>query len=233
MTSKESGYHILIIDDDTGLTKLLTDYLLDFGHKLQSAPNAMRGMQALRQEQPDLLILDIMLPDKDGITLCREIREKFDVPILMLTARGELSDRVLGLEMGADDYLAKPFEPRELVARIRSIVRRSANNFSNKTLSVSGLKLETETQYVTLDNKELILTTLEFELLRILMESGGKILSRSRLLDLLRGFDAEVYDRSVDMLVCRLREKLGDSSKNPRFIRTIRMSGYKFIGNPT
>lgn len=231
MTSADSGYHVLIIDDDVDLTNLLTDYFLGFGHKLQAAPNAMRGMQALRREQPDLLILDIMLPDKDGLTLCREIREKFDVPILMLTARGELSDRVLGLELGADDYLAKPFEPRELVARIGSIIRRSANNFSNKTLNAPGLQLETETQYVTLDKNELILTTLEFQLLRIFMESGGKILSRNRLLDLLRGFNAEVYDRSVDMLVCRLRDKLGDSSKNPRFIRTIRMSGYKFIGN--
>jgi DNA-binding response OmpR family regulator len=219
-----------MIDDDTDLTSLLADYFLGFGHKLLAMPDAAMGMQALRRQQPDLLILDIMLPDKDGLTLCKEIREKFDVPILMLTARGELTDKVLGLELGADDYLAKPFEPRELVARIGSIIRRSSSSFSNKTLEADGLRLETETHQVTLDGRELNLTSMEFQLLLTLMESRGKILSRNQLLDRLRGIETEVYDRSVDMLVSRLRDKLGDSSKDPRFIRTIRSSGYKFVG---
>lgn len=223
-------YRILIVDDDKDLNALLTEYLARFGHRLQSAVTASEGMKALRRELPDLVILDIMLPDTDGLTLCREIRAEFDVPIIMLTARGEVADRVLGLELGADDYLAKPFEPRELVARIQSVIRRSEGRGpAGKALEFDGLRLEKETRRVTLDGSSVELTTMEFELLQTLMESHGRVMSRNRLIERLRGIDADVYDRSIDMLVSRLREKLGDDAQAPRFIRTVRLTGYQFV----
>jgi len=234
---KPSGsqhYRILIIDDDADLNALLTEYLGRFGHELRCAITAARGLIELRRELPDLVILDIMLPDKDGLTLCREISGEFDVPIVMLTARGEVADRVLGLELGADDYLAKPFEPRELVARIQSVIRRSSSRVSKaQSLEFDGLRLEKETRRVALDSKSVELTTMEFELLMILMQSHGRVLSRNYLIERLRGIDAEVYDRSIDMLVSRLREKLGDDAQSPRFIRTVRLTGYQFVGAPT
>lgn len=224
--------HILMIDDDADLNALVTEYLARFGHRLVTATTAARGMAQLRREQPDLIILDIMLPDTDGLTLCREIRNEFDVPIIMLTARGEVADRVLGLELGADDYLSKPFEPRELVARIQSVIRRSSGRQSSEALVSDGLRLEKKTRRVNLDGNDLDLTTMEFELLKVLMESHGRVLSRNRLIERLRGIDADVYDRSIDMLVSRLRDKLGDDSHTPRFIKTVRLSGYQFVGRP-
>jgi len=222
--------HILMVDDDVDLNALVTEYLARFGHRLVTATTATRGMAELRRERPDLVILDIMLPDTDGLTLCREIRSEFDVPIIMLTARGEVADRVLGLELGADDYLSKPFEPRELVARIQSVIRRSASRESPAALVSDGLRLEKETRRVRLDGSDIELTTMEFELLSVLMESHGRVLSRNRLIERLRGIDADVYDRSVDMLVSRLRDKLGDDSHAPRFIKTVRLTGYQFVG---
>jgi len=208
----------------------VTEYLARFGHRLVTATTAARGMAELRRERPDLVILDIMLPDTDGLTLCREIRSESDVPIIMLTARGEVADRVLGLELGADDYLSKPFEPRELVARIQSVIRRSVSRESHDVLVSDSLRLEKQTRRVSLDGNNLDLTTMEFELLMVLMESHGRVLSRNRLLERLRGIDADVYDRSIDMLVSRLRDKLGDDSHAPRFIKTVRLTGYQFVG---
>jgi DNA-binding response OmpR family regulator len=222
--------HILMIDDDVDLNALVTEYLARFGHRLQTATTAARGMAALRRERPDLVILDIMLPDIDGLSLCREIRSEFDVPIIMLTARGEVADRVLGLELGADDYLSKPFEPRELVARIQSVIRRSESRQNRDVLQSDGLSLEKQTRRVSLDGRDIELTTMEFELLSVLMESHGRVLSRNRLIERLRGIDADVYDRSIDMLVSRLRDKLGDDSQTPRFIKTVRLTGYQFVG---
>jgi OmpR family response regulator RpaB len=219
-----------MVDDDVDLNALVTEYLARFGHRLVTATSAARGMAELRRERPDLVILDIMLPDTDGLTLCREIRTEFDVPIIMLTARGEVADRVLGLELGADDYLSKPFEPRELVARIQSVIRRSANRESPQALVADGLRLQKETRRVSLDGNDIDLTTMEFELLSVLMESHGRVLSRNRLIERLRGIDADVYDRSIDMLVSRLRDKLGDDSHAPRFIKTVRLTGYQFVG---
>ena len=226
-------YEILMIDDDDDLNQLVAEYLARFGHQLRSAITAAKGLKELRRKVPDLIILDVMLPDTDGLTLCREIRTEFDVPIIMLTARGELADKVMGLELGADDYIAKPFEPRELVARIQSIIRRSEKRLTQQALVFEGLRLEKETRAVSLEGEELSLTTLEFELLCLLMESHGRVLSRNRLIERLRGIDAEVYDRSVDMLICRLREKLNDDSQKPKFIKTIRLTGYQFVGVPS
>jgi OmpR family response regulator RpaB len=221
---------LLIVDDDEDLNALLTEYLQRFGHTLRSAATAAAGRQQLRRALPDLLILDIMLPDTDGLTLCSELRSEYDVPIIMLTARGEVADRVMGLELGADDYMAKPFEPRELVARIETVFRRLRERRSGTVLAYDGLRLEIETRRVELDGERIELTTMEFELLHDLMLSRGRVLSRDRLLEKLRGYDADVFDRSVDMLVSRLREKLHDDARNPRFIRTVRRSGYQFVG---
>ncbi len=228
--AKPETYRILIIDDDVDLNALLTEYLQGFGHTLVSETTAAAGRKRLHRELPDLLILDVMLPDTDGLTLCREIRAEYDVPIIMLTARGEVADRVMGLEFGADDYVAKPFEPRELVARIQSVIRRAKDRIQGDVLVCDGLRLETETRRVELDGHDIELTTMEFELLKDLMESRGRVMSRDRLLERLRGIDADVYDRSIDMLISRLREKLGDEPRKPRFIRTVRIGGYQFVG---
>ncbi len=228
--AKPETYRILIIDDDVDLNALLTEYLQGFGHTLVSETTAAAGRRRLRRELPDLLILDVMLPDTDGLTLCREIRAEYDVPIIMLTARGEVADRVMGLELGADDYVPKPFEPRELVARIQSVIRRARDRDRTEVLVCDGLRLETETRCVELDGNDVELTTMEFELLKGLMESRGRVMSRDRLIERLRGIDADVYDRSIDMLISRLREKLGDEPRKPRFIRTVRMGGYQFVG---
>jgi len=230
MMAATDNYRILIIDDDVDLNALLTEYLQGFGHTLRSATTAAAGREQLRRELPDLLLLDVMLPDTNGLELCREFRAEYDLPVIMLTARGETADKVMGLELGADDYVHKPFEPRELVARIQSVIRRSKERSSSATLVCDGLRLETETQRVELDGDALELTTMEFELLKDLMQSRGRVMSRDHLIERLRGFDADVYDRSVDMLVSRLREKLGDNPKKPRFIRTVRLSGYQFVG---
>ncbi len=222
-------YRLLMIDDDAALGELLVEYLARFGHQLATATTAAEGRSMLRREAPDLLILDVMLPDADGMELCRTIRSESDVPIVMLTARGDLTDRVLGLELGADDYVPKPFEPRELVARIETLMRRS-QQLPGRGSAVGGLVLQAERRRVTLDGEHIELTSAEFDLLRILMQGHGRVFSREVLLDRLWGNDAEGYDRSVDMLVSRLRKKLADDSRTPRFIKTVWRTGYQFVG---
>jgi len=223
-------YRLLMIDDDTALNELLVEYFDRFGHKLTTAATAADGRFLLRRDDPELLILDVMLPDGDGMELCRSIRAESDLPIVMLTARGDVPDRVLGLELGADDYIPKPFEPRELVARVETLMRRSRQAPARRLTAEGGLVLETETRRVAVDEREIDLTTAEFELLRVMMESRGHVLSRDALLRRLRGIDGEVYDRSVDMLISRLRKKLGEDTRSPRFIKTIRGVGYQFVG---
>jgi len=226
----KASHRLLVVDDDTALTRLLVEYFARFGHRLSTANTAAEARALLRRKDFDLLILDVMLPDANGMELCRSIRSTSDVPIVLLTARGELTDRVLGLELGADDYVAKPFEPRELVARVEGLMRRTRPKRS-AILRCGGLVLEDQTRRVALDGEEVDLTTMEFELLRVLMESRGRVLSRDALLQALGGSDAEVYDRSVDMHVSRLRGKLGDDSRSPRFVKTIRGAGYQFVGS--
>jgi len=223
-------YRLLMIDDDAALNQLLVEYFDRFGHRLTTATSAAEGRRILRRDDPDLLILDVMLPDADGMELCRAIRSDSDIPILMLTARGDVPDRVLGLEFGADDYVPKPFEPRELVARVETLMRRARETPVRRLSAAGGLVLETETRRVTLRGTEIELTSMEFELLRILMDSRGRVLSREMLLRKLRGIDADIFDRSVDMLISRLRKKLGDDSRSPRFIKTIWRTGYQFVG---
>jgi DNA-binding response OmpR family regulator len=227
--SGKASYRLLIIDDDVALNELLREYLERFGHRLTAATTATDGIRLLRRDRPDLLILDVMLPDADGMEVCREIRRESDIPIVMLTARGDVPDRVLGLEFGADDYVPKPFEPRELVARIETLMRRSRQPVTTRMMS-GDLTLDSETRRVELAGAKVDLTNMEFELLRVLMESRGRVLTRDAVLQALRGIDADVFDRSVDMLVSRLRRKLDDDSRSPRWVKTIRGTGYQFVG---
>jgi two-component system phosphate regulon response regulator OmpR len=162
--------------------------------------------------------------------VCRKVRETSRIPIIMLTARGELADRIVGLELGADDYLPKPFEPRELVARIQAVLRRGAPPEQEGRLRVGGLEVDWDARAAALDGEAVALTTTEFELLGLLARHPGRVLTRDRIMEKIRGTDWEAYDRSIDVLVSRLRQKLGDDPKSPRFIRTVRGKGYQFIG---
>jgi len=219
---------VLIIDDDEKLTALLAEYLGRFDFKVSAAPDGDSGLRALRTAQPDILILDVMLPGMDGFAICRKVRETSRVPIVMLTARGEVTDRIVGLELGADDYLPKPFEPRELVARIQAVLRRGKTDAD--ALRIGALEVNPTARSARLRGADLELTGAEFELLALLVRNRGRVLSRERIMDEIRGVDWDAFDRSIDVLVSRLRQKLGDDAKHPSFVRTIRGSGYSFIG---
>ena len=221
---------VLIIDDDERLAELLHEYLGRFGFEVRSATHPEAGLRLLKSEPPDIVILDVMLPDLDGFAVCRKIRETSRVPIVMLTARGDVMDRIVGLELGADDYLPKPFEPRELVARIQAVLRRGKATDDDELLRVGPLELNWTARSARIDGRELILTSAEFDLLGLLVRNRGRVLTRDRILDETKGLDWESYDRSIDVLVSRLRQKLGDDAKRPAFIRTIRGTGYCYIG---
>lgn len=222
---------ILLIDDDEKLGGLLSSYFARFDLELETATLPSVGLEKLRRHQPDLVILDVMLPEQDGFDVCRTIRKSSRVPIIMLTARGEVTDRIVGLEIGADDYLPKPFEPRELVARIQNVLRRSGDAASEDgVLRYVGLEVNPDKRAAQLDGEELELTTMEFQLLALLAANPGKVYSRDDVLNELRGIDAQLFSRSVDILVSRLRQKLGDTAKHPRFIKTVWGAGYTFVG---
>lgn len=222
---------VLIIDDDKKHSHLLQAYFSRFGIKLSCAYDAEEGFKKMQREQPDLLLLDVMLPGKDGFEICREIRKESNIPIIMLTARGDVIDRVSGLELGADDYIGKPFEPRELVARINATLRRAENSGTEMNeLHFDGLSINTDTRSISVDEKPVELTSMEFELLHILARRPGRKLSRDDILSELRGIDAAILTRSVDIMISRLRQKLGDTAKPPRFIQTIWGRGYAFVG---
>ena len=224
---------VLIIDDDKKHSELLQAYFKRFGISLVCAHDASEGFRKLTREDPDLLLLDVMLPGKDGFEICREVRKTSSIPIIMLTARGDVIDRVSGLELGADDYIAKPFEPRELVARVQAILRRMDPSIGSATkLRFEGLSIDTDTRSVLVDDKPVDLTSMEYELLLTLAKRHGKKLSRDDILSELRGIDAAILTRSVDIMISRLRQKLGDSVKPPRFIQTIWGRGYSFVGVP-
>jgi two-component system phosphate regulon response regulator OmpR len=223
---------ILIIDDDEKMNRLLQTYLTGFGYEVTACTNPLSGLQKIRSYLPDLIILDIMLPDMDGFTACREIRKDYVTPIIMLTARGDVTDRIVGLELGADDYLPKPFEPRELVARIQTILRRVSNRHNlSVPLRFDHLEIIPSKQMAILDGKTLDITTMEFQLLYLFAEKRGRIVTREQIMDNLRGIDWTAFDRSVDVAVSRLRQKLNDNPKVPRFIKTIWGTGYMFIGH--
>jgi len=224
---------VLLIDDDKKHSELLKAYFERFDIKLTCALNAEDGFKKLARMEPDLLLLDVMLPGMSGFDICREVRKKSNIPIIMLTARGDVIDRVSGLELGADDYVGKPFEPRELVARVQALLRRAEQVGSVMgTLAFDGLTINTETRSVQVDGAAVDLTSMEYELLMILARRQGRKLSRDEILSELRGIDAALLTRSVDIMVSRLRQKLGDAAKPPRFIQTIWGRGYSFVGIP-
>jgi len=220
---------ILIIDDDEKLNELLFDYLGKFGFDMITAVHPEVGLQLVREERPHLVILDIMLPDMDGFEVCKRIRQTSLIPIIMLTARGDVTDRVVGLELGADDYLSKPFEPRELVARIQSVLRRSQEDVSVSTLTFDNLTVNLENHEVSISGKSVDLTSTEFELLTLFVKNPGKVLNRDQIMEWVRGIEWESFNRSVDVLVSRLRQKLNDDPKHPNFLKTIWGTGYMFL----
>jgi DNA-binding response OmpR family regulator len=220
---------VLIIDDDVKLTSVLSEYLARFGFAVRAAARPSDGLRALAAERPELVILDVMLPEMDGLAVCRKVRESSRVPIIMLTARGDVSDRIVGLELGADDYLPKPFEPRELVARMQAVLRRGAPSEA-EVMRAGSVEVNWSARTATVAGRSLELTTAEFEVLGVLVRNAGRVLSRERIIEGTHDVSWEAFDRSVDVLVSRLRQKLGDDPRRPTFIRTVWGVGYSFIG---
>jgi DNA-binding response OmpR family regulator len=219
---------VLLVEDDRRLADLTKEYLEGHGVAVVHVADGRRGEEEALSGRFDAVLLDLMLPGKDGLEVCREIRARSDVPVLVLTARGEEADRVMGLELGADDYLAKPFSPRELLARIRALVRRAKGRAgpARDVVRVGALTVDPGARRVTLDGREVALTGYEFALLEALARRAGRVLSRERLMELARGSAEESFDRSVDVHVSRLRQKLGDDPKRPRLLKTVRGAGY-------
>ncbi len=214
---------LLLIDDDVKLAEPLQQYLSMHDLELSSETRPLLALERLRKEFFDLVILDVMLPEIDGFESCRRIRQFSDIPIIMLTARGDVMDRVVGLELGADDYLPKPFEPRELVARIQSIFKRSRS--SQQRFLIGELDIDLERKQVLLQDKRLDITATEYALLELLLLNQDRVLSRDEIMRSLRGIDSELYSRAIDVLVSRLRSKL----QRPELIRTQRGQGYQFV----
>jgi DNA-binding response OmpR family regulator len=219
---------LLIIDDDKRLAEMVADYLGEAGLRVTAAPTAREGEALLKREAFDALILDLMLPDADGLEVCRRIRQASDLPILMLTARGDAMDRVVGLEIGADDYLPKPFEPRELLARVRALLRRRGASAPRDALRFGRLEIDRGSRRVTIDGEERALTSHQFSMLVALAEHAGRVMSRDALMDLMKGEALEAFDRSIDIHVSRIRAAIEDDPKNPRRIITVRGAGYVF-----
>jgi len=220
---------ILLIDDDSRLTAMVSEYLAGAGYRVATAASGETGLERLAQEPYDALVLDLSLPDIDGLEVCRRLRARSDVPVLMLTARGDAMDRIVGLELGADDYLPKPFEPRELLARLRAILRRRAHEkSSNPVLRFGRLDIDRDARAVRVAGKEKALTSFQFALLVALAKNAGRVLSRDALMDLVRGEKLDAFDRSIDVHVSRIRAAIEDDPKKPRRIITVRGAGYVF-----
>jgi len=223
---------VLLVEDDERLAQLTARYLESHGVLVTLATTGPEGQAEALRRQYDCLVLDVMLPGRDGIEVTRELRARTDVPIVMVTARTEEADRVLGLEVGADDYVSKPFSPRELLARIRATVRRVRGQAgpTQQTVQVGGLVLDPQKMTVTLDGQPIEVTAYEFSILRALAQRPGRVLSREQLLDLAKGSAELSFDRSIDVHVSRLRAKLGDDSRNPKILKTVRGAGYLLAG---
>ena len=222
------GPHILLIEDDRRLAEMVSQYLGEAGFRVSVAGDGRTGLSRLGTEPYDALVLDLMLPDIDGLEVCRKLRAFSDTPVLMLTARGDAMDRVVGLEVGADDYLPKPFEPRELLARLRAILRRKGPARSSSILRFGRLDIDRDARTVRVDGAERPLTGHQFALLVTLAERAGRVLSRDTLMDLVRGEGLDAFDRSIDVHVSRIRAAIEDDPKRPRRILTVRGAGYVF-----
>lgn len=228
------GKSILVIDDDSKLNELLTEYLGKNNYKVTTVENPKDGLVKLKTNHYDLIILDIMLPEMDGFEACKQIRKDYETPIVMLTARGEVTDKVVGLELGADDYMPKPFEPRELLARIQSVLRRVEVKFKKNEIiklnTIAGkLVIDPNKRTAFLHEKDLELTSTEFELLMLFVKHNGKVLSRDEIMQNTRGISWMSFDRSVDVMVSRLRNKLKSTlNKKGQLIKTVHTVGYMF-----
>jgi len=219
---------ILLVEDDARLASMVSDYLGEAGFRTTRAATGAAAMQLATTDTFDAMILDLMLPDTDGLDLCRSLRTKSDIPVLMLTARGDPLDRVIGLEIGADDYLPKPFEPRELLARLRAILRRRLSPDSARVMRFGRLEIDLGAHEVRLDGQRKTITNHQFALLVVLAERAGRVLSREALMDLTRGAELEDFDRSIDVHISRLRAAIEDDPRRPRRILTLRGAGYVF-----
>jgi two-component system, OmpR family, phosphate regulon response regulator OmpR len=219
---------ILLIEDDRRLAEMVAEYLGEAGFSVSVAGNGRTGLARLAAEPYDALVLDLMLPDMDGLEVCRQLRARSNIPVLMLTARGDAMDRVVGLEIGADDYLSKPFEPRELLARLRAILRRRDRTAPSDVLRFGRLEIDRDARRVRVDGAERALTGHQFSLLVALAERAGRVLSREALMDLVRGEELEAFDRSIDVHVSRIRGAIEDDPKRPRRLLTVRGAGYVF-----
>jgi two-component system OmpR family response regulator len=232
---------VLIVDDDVEIRSLLAEYLDGHGYETMTAQNGEAMWQVLRSSRADLIVLDINMPGEDGLTLCRNLRTHSSMPVIMLTARGEPVDRILGLEMGADDYLAKPFEPRELLARIRSVLRRSKGNPSlpsrnnaKQMLHFAGWTLDVNAGHlIGKEGVVIVLSFAELRLLKVFLDHPNHILTRDQLLNFTQGRDADAFDRSIDVQVSRLRQKLNDDARSPQIIKTVRSGGYILVAPVT
>lgn len=225
--------HILVVDDDSEIRSLLREYLQKNGYRVTAVADGKGMWAALEEVQPDIVVLDLMLPGDDGLTLCRNLRARSEMPVIMLTARGEETDRIVGLEMGADDYLAKPFNPRELLARIKSILRRTRALPENlqpeeaRAMRFAGWTLDTAARNLRSPKGVIVaLSGTEYKLLRIFLTHPNRVLSRDQLIDLMLSRDATPFDRSIDVQVSRLRHRLGDAADEQAIIKTVRGQGY-------
>ncbi len=220
---------ILVIDDDARLAAMLDEYLSGAGFAVSKAGTAGLGVEAIRRRQPHAVILDVMLPDFDGFEACRKIRAFSDVPILMLTGKGEETDRIVGLELGADDYLPKPFNPRELLARLKAILRRRGPaGETRRVLRFGRLEIDPGSRAVRIDGAERMMTSYQFDMLVAFAENAGRTLSREKLMDLVKGEELEAFDRSIDVHVSRIRAAIEADPKNPKRLITVRGAGYVF-----
>jgi two-component system response regulator CpxR len=234
-TSSDGRARLLLIDDDQKLCRLIRDYLEPMGYTVEIVHTGPEGAERAVAQPWAAVVLDVMLPGLDGFEVLKQIRAKSDVPVLMLTARGEESDRIVGLEIGADDYLPKTFSPRELLARLRAVTRRTARPTSDPAqapeadLVIGRLHINAGARVAVLEDQPLDLTPVEFDLLYSLARARGRVKTREQLLDEIRERDYDVFDRSIDVHISALRRKLRDDAKEPRFIKTVRSAGYMFL----
>jgi len=233
------GNRVLIIDDDEKLRKLLGDYLKDHGFETTCLGDGSNVLAVLSAEKPDLVILDIMMPGKDGLEVLKEIRREHGLPVIMLTARGDDTDRIVGLELGADDYLPKPFNPRELLARMKAVLRRTMSRDQGNPekarpniISAAGITLNTAKQTVVAEGKEMELSFAEFRILEVLMKNPNTVMSRDQLMTLARGRDFTAFDRSIDVHISKLRSRVEADPARPKRIRTVWGAGYMLVDSP-
>ncbi len=241
MTEFSENLKILLIDDDRKLCRLIRDYLGPVGFQVETANSGTEGLERILNEDFDAVILDIMMPGMDGLEVLRRLRMHSTVPVLMFTAMGDETDRIVGLELGADDYIPKTFSSRELLARLKAVIRRSRmhthgaagddrrQESAGDRIEIRDIVINRDTRAVKLDGKSVELTPVEFDLLARLAQSAGRILSRDQLLEAVTGRDYSVFDRSIDVHISSLRRKLGDDPRQPRYIKTVRGAGYMFI----